>query len=798
MRFIFVVLITLIYASVPAFADYSGPFSPTGPLAFTPATIVNPTDPAYGAKCDGATDDTSALQAWVNAVIATGAKGELPVGTCLTTGLTIDVSSSGKGILIEGQGDGQSVIKQKSGSTNPVITYIGVAGYGNQPKTIFHNFTIYGTGTGSHGIYMPDNLSASYAQGIDIDHITITFPGKDCIYAGINNGNGIVTSVSCSHPGRNGLTNFSPDWKFEHSYFGGADQAGIQITGASSDGGVVRLTATNHGLPANPVFTGSISTTTLTVSAVTSGTIAPGYEIVGGTTAANTVITQQLTGSTGSTGTYQVSVSQTVTSTLLTGYPQVMSYDVQGATGTVGQFYASVIDANHVDLLNSTFGGSYTCCGRLVPIWSIINITSDGGLIQITTNIPHNLATGAQVLVRCGSCGVPNSDGMYFITVTGANTFDLPNTTFSGSFIPGTGATARSGTTGIMTIGPNQFVDDNVFSGLINVSLNRCSGNGSSFTDGEYNGAWMGGITIQSCGVIQPDVFKGILLTGNSGIGDALYPDIYLSNTGGEVILANNFYYTPPNHSSYLVYSDPAVTAPILFQPSENAVDQASIHKPFGILVSNPNSNTTIPSQRYAWAFGQSCLAGGSDSVCMGYNNTVSGQGSIAAGNGGNDNAERSFVFGGSVYANSGDNQLRLSVLSAQSTSTTPVTLTTDRAVASSSNCLNVHFNYQKYFIPVLEISASIPTTTDWAYWKVTDLVLNMGNGVATTAISAANGSTSPSLTSLAPTASSSGLSTARVSLSADGTNGCLTISATGIAATTIDWNAAPIDGELR
>ncbi len=102
MRFIFVVLITLIYASVPAFADYSGPFSPTGPLAFTPATIVNPTDPAYGVKCDGVADDTMPLQNWVNAVVATGAKGVLPVGTCLTTGLTIDVSAASLGIIIEG------------------------------------------------------------------------------------------------------------------------------------------------------------------------------------------------------------------------------------------------------------------------------------------------------------------------------------------------------------------------------------------------------------------------------------------------------------------------------------------------------------------------------------------------------------------------------------------------------------------------------------------------------------------------------------------------------------------------
>ena len=66
------------------------------------------------------------------------------------------------------------------------------------------------------------------------------------------------------------------------------------------------------------LFTGSIATTTLTVTAVASGTIHLGMAVTGGTTAASTFITAFGTG-TGSTGTYTVSVSQTVSSTSLTG-----------------------------------------------------------------------------------------------------------------------------------------------------------------------------------------------------------------------------------------------------------------------------------------------------------------------------------------------------------------------------------------------------------------------------------------------------------------------------------------------
>lgn len=66
-------------------------------------------------------------------------------------------------------------------------------------------------------------------------------------------------------------------------------------------------------------FTGSIATTTLTVSAVASGSILPGMLITGTGVSANTYIVIQLSGTTGGIGTYQVSVSQTVSSTTLTG-----------------------------------------------------------------------------------------------------------------------------------------------------------------------------------------------------------------------------------------------------------------------------------------------------------------------------------------------------------------------------------------------------------------------------------------------------------------------------------------------
>src|SRR6185369_1030240 len=66
--------------------------------------------------------------------------------------------------------------------------------------------------------------------------------------------------------------------------------------------------------------TGSISGNTLTITAVNSGTVSPFQEISGTGVASPTYIVAQLTGTTGSTGTYSTSGDvQTVASTAMTG-----------------------------------------------------------------------------------------------------------------------------------------------------------------------------------------------------------------------------------------------------------------------------------------------------------------------------------------------------------------------------------------------------------------------------------------------------------------------------------------------
>ncbi|NPT59115.1 baseplate J/gp47 family protein [Paraburkholderia elongata] len=79
----------------------------------------------------------------------------------------------------------------------------------------------------------------------------------------------------------------------------------------------VYVAENTSGVTSGAVFTGSIATTTLTVTAMTSGTIAVGQMVTGAGVAVGTVITALGTG-TGGAGTYTVGISQTVSSTTLT------------------------------------------------------------------------------------------------------------------------------------------------------------------------------------------------------------------------------------------------------------------------------------------------------------------------------------------------------------------------------------------------------------------------------------------------------------------------------------------------
>lgn len=138
----------------------------------------------------------------------------------------------------------------------------------------------------------------------------------------------------------------------------GAFTTGVKYTIAS-------LGTTNFvtiGGTASAVVTGSISGTTLTVTAVSSGTLAVGAYITGTGITAGTNITVLGTG-TGGTGTYTVSASQTVSTTTITRQPVVgATFTATGAgtgTGTATtKSISSITLLGGVREINMTTGGS--------------------------------------------------------------------------------------------------------------------------------------------------------------------------------------------------------------------------------------------------------------------------------------------------------------------------------------------------------------------------------------------------------------------------------------------------------
>lgn len=118
---------------------------------------------------------------------------------------------------------------------------------------------------------------------------------------------------------------------------GAATNTGMQMglnqggTGATAPGtmtcwtwgGTNLVTSNGVGLTgtiaATFVVTGSIAGTTMTVTAVTSGTITVGAGASGANVANGTQIIQQLTGTVGGIGTYQVNISQTAASAAING-----------------------------------------------------------------------------------------------------------------------------------------------------------------------------------------------------------------------------------------------------------------------------------------------------------------------------------------------------------------------------------------------------------------------------------------------------------------------------------------------
>jgi hypothetical protein len=152
---------------------------------------------------------------------------------------------------------------------------------------------------------------------------------------------------------------FSPrGGKYINTPYGAFQDSTDQSDGSTAVAYFFRFNTTDYSngislLPRTASFTGSIATTTLTVSAVSAGALFPSMQISGTGVTAGTRIVAQLTGTTGGAGTYTVSASQTVTSTAMTGdLPSRVQVDQDGVYNVQfsAQFINTTNDVQEVDI----------------------------------------------------------------------------------------------------------------------------------------------------------------------------------------------------------------------------------------------------------------------------------------------------------------------------------------------------------------------------------------------------------------------------------------------------------------
>lgn len=181
----------------------------------------------------------------------------------------------------------------------------------------------------------------------------------------------------------------------------------------------------NHTHDFGGVFTGSISSTTLTVTSVTNGVLAVGSFISGSGITAGTYITAYGTG-TGGAGTYTVSASQTVASTTITSGDtfKIALYTSSATLSSATTVYSSSNESSGTGY--TAGGGTLTNLGTSLSgttaylswdnyTWSSATISAAGALIYNTSK------NNAAVAVLSFGATYSSTSGNFTVTMP-ANT----------------------------------------------------------------------------------------------------------------------------------------------------------------------------------------------------------------------------------------------------------------------------------------------------------------------------------------------------------------------------------------
>jgi hypothetical protein len=295
------------------------------------------------------------------------------------------------------------------------------------------------------------------------------------------------------------------------------------------------------------------------------------------------------------------------------------------------------------------------------------------------------------------------------------------------------------------------------------------------------NGNWMGAIVLSRGSSSPGDSIRGVQFSTNSVLSSGAYSDIQLFNTGATGLLGNQFVLSGAP-SKYLVeVQNPSVQ----MDWGRNFFREDGTAQPWATAITN--DTWSIPNNRYGVAGGYQANAGGLSSVALGYQPAATGQGSLVTGNNGGDGGKRMFAYGGATFSHGGGHQMGWNIMSASSTSTTPVRLTTDRNSAGAANAFNLLFDNQTITLKNCVAIAQARGAANRAVWDLPDILLKRDTGAASVAIMTGTGVLVSGTQTI--TASTSGFSALGLSVTADATNGGLNVTGTGLAATNTDWS---------
>ena len=390
----------------------------------------------YGATGNGTTNDTAALQAAITAAANANLTVFIPDGTYLYTNLTVP---SGKAISLMGASKANAILKQTNASTSssPGITSTG--SFFAENLTFDQNWlTSYSVGSGYNDSNDPNTWGGYFIASISATpNLAATSPTvniQNCNVLNTTRGFLITGAVSVDF-----FNNYSNTLNASTSTQSIIAMSQCQQVSCTANTLVTEKWSSYTALPAfyglsgvytwgctnvevsnntfvgfqlvikggSATFTASVSTTTMTVSAVASGTLVPGMVLSGTNVISDNYIVSQLSGTTGGVGTYQIGFSNTASLpvTALSARCVISNNIIDTPIADTAAFAWKFLNiSDNIVRMSGDMGISYDSAQYVSITGNIIDGTQIGGIagiatfshvsITITGNVIKDIAQG--------------------------------------------------------------------------------------------------------------------------------------------------------------------------------------------------------------------------------------------------------------------------------------------------------------------------------------------------------------------------------------------------------------------